>query len=268
MKMDEHGLLRPAAWPAGGKRVFLGDVAQAALAAMGAHEVPEFKQRPGYDEQRWTLVSSAGDLSLTIRSAPYWGFGLFSRCFLNEMSLTGPLSARARFAFDLSIALGREPWLPAWRWAFSRASGTNLAEHTAAWQELIENGRQSLREDIDRVRDRADSIGAAGDEAGVVHLDAALEEIGRAEAALLERNAPAVSRALGRAERALLHADPVTRPEDTVDADPTSESLESRMRREEAAVADEQRDENPVSEPSDDGIDEAHGDDIPFVDLS
>jgi hypothetical protein len=236
--MDETRHLRPAAWPGGGKRVFLGDVGKAALAALGAHEVPVFREIPGYDEQRWELEANSGDLMLKIRSAPYWGFGLFARCFLNEIEVTGPLAERSRFIFDLVVALGRDPWLPAWGFAFGRASGAGATEHRGAWTGLIAAGRETLREDIDRVRDRADAIGAKPDS----HAEALSDvdaEIASAEAALLERNAPAVARALGRAERALLYADPTTRPEESEDeATPAGETLSAGEARQNSLAAE------------------------------
>ncbi len=253
MRMDDGGLLRPAAWPGGGRRVFLGDVGRAALAALGTHEVPEFEQQPGYDEQRWRLKATAGDLIIDIRSAPYWGFGLLARCFLNEIRLTGPLEARARFAYDFAVALHHDPWLPVWRWPFRRATGAGIDEHRAAWNGLIEAGRETLREDIERVRVKAEAVAGRGDESSIVLLDAARDEIGRAEAALLERNAPALGRALARAERVLLHADPDTRPEDEPeDASTAGESLTEGMARQEAtdvAIGRSHSDETEDSPP-------------------
>jgi len=279
MRMDETRHLRPAAWPGGGKRVFLGDVGKAALAALGAHEVPVFREMPGYDEQRWELEASSSDLVLRIRSAPYWGFGLFARCFLNEIEVTGPLAERSRFVFDLVIALGRDPWLPAWSFAFSRASGAGSFEHREAWTGLIEAGRETLREDIDRVRDRADAVAARPDSHAEALTDV-IAEINSAEAALLERNAPAVARALGRAERALLYADPATRPEESEErATPTGETLSAGEARQNSLTADAVealiREADEVSEESDEServglseIEKSESEEIPFVDLT
>ena len=112
MAIDEDGYLRPEGWEGSGGKVFLGDVAQAALRALGPHDPPRFVELPGFDEQRWSLGSHANELTMSISSRPYWGFGLFTGCFLNRIELSGPLGQRARCVHDLVASLGSNPWEP------------------------------------------------------------------------------------------------------------------------------------------------------------
>ena len=89
MKVDNEGMLRPNGWPEGGSLVFLGDVTQAILSSLGPHSPPEFIERPGFDEQRWTISVQSNELKILIRSESYWGFGLFARCYLNKIEIIG-----------------------------------------------------------------------------------------------------------------------------------------------------------------------------------
>ena len=92
MKIDGEGYLRAESWPGGGRSVFLGDVTKAVLRFLGPHDPPQFSSEPGYDEQRWELTSSSGDVSVKITSDSYWGFGLFAKCFYNKIEIHGPVS--------------------------------------------------------------------------------------------------------------------------------------------------------------------------------
>ena len=84
MSIDIEGRLRPAGIK-GNSTVYLGDVARAALRSLGPDDPPFFESKPGYDEQRWGFSTSAGDVSMVVKSDSYWGFGLVARCFLNRM---------------------------------------------------------------------------------------------------------------------------------------------------------------------------------------
>ena len=55
MAIDEEGYLRPEGWEGSGGKVFLGDVAQAALRALGPHDPPRFVELPGFESNagRW-----------------------------------------------------------------------------------------------------------------------------------------------------------------------------------------------------------------------
>ena len=209
MAIDEDGYLRPEGWEGSGGKVFLGDVAQAALRALGPHDPPRFVELPGFDEQRWSLSSHANELKMSISSRPYWGFGLFSGCFLNRIELSGPLGQRARCVHDLVASLGSNPWEPRRLRQFEKVTECGVALHRAAWQELIVRASEDMGEEVDQLEDKLRRL-RGSDKAVEGVLDAAGMAISEARAALADRNAPAVERALGRASSALIEADPDT----------------------------------------------------------
>ena len=209
MAIDEDGYLRPEGWPGSGGKVYLGDVAQAALRALGPHDPPRFVEQPGFDEQIWSLSSRANELQMTISSSSYWGFGLLPKCFLNRIEITGPLGLRARCVHDLAASLGRNPWEPNRLRQFEKVTGCEAARHRSAWKDLITRASEDMGEEIDRLEDSLRKLrGLDAAVSGI--LDAADMAISEARAALADRNAPAVERALGRATSALIEADPGT----------------------------------------------------------
>ena len=209
MAIDEDGYLRPEGWPDSGGKVFLGDIAQAALRALGPHDPPKFAEQPGFDEQQWTLGSRANELEMKISSSPYWGFGLLPNCFLNRIELSGPLGLRARCVHDLVALLGRNPWEPSRLRQFEKVTGCEAARHRSAWKDLITRASEDMSEEIDQLEDSLRRLrGLDAAVSGI--LDAAEMAISEARAALADRNAPAVERALGRATSALIEADPGT----------------------------------------------------------
>ncbi len=209
MAIDEDGYLRPEGWPDSGGKVFLGDIAQAALRALGPHDPPKFAEQPGFDEQQWTLGSRANELEMKISSSPYWGFGLLPNCFLNRIELSGPLDLRARCVHDLVALLGRNPWEPSRLRQFEKVTGCEAARHRSAWKDLITRASEDMSEEIDQLEDSLRRLrGLDAAVSGI--LDAAEMAISEARAALADRNAPAVERALGRATSALIEADPDT----------------------------------------------------------
>jgi len=222
MKIDDEGRLRHANHPGAEGRLFLGDVGDSLLRCFGAHEPPRVTEIPGFDEQRWSIVVSDFEMSVTIESRSYWGFGLFSSCYLNSIQMTGPLNRRARIAFDLCAALGRNPWEAKWMARFAKATGVSNTDERAAWEALIERGHADLVDSIDLVRSRAraleNELPALGEYApDGWERDLALEEIGAAFAecdvasdALHDRSATGVERALSRAEAHIIEADPRT----------------------------------------------------------
>ena len=211
MKVDNEGVLRPNGWPEGGSLAYLGDVAQAVLSSLGPHSPPEFIERPGFDEQRWTISAQSNELKILIRSESYWGFGLFARCYLNKIEIIGARNNAARIAFDIIASLGRDPWVTTFPFAFRRKTGLSINDHQAEWTELINAGKFELAENIELIADRYRKLIGKVDSTGKNHLLTVDENITTARQALHDRNAPAVSRALSRAETGLILANPKTR---------------------------------------------------------
>ena len=211
MKVDKEGVLRPNAWPEGGSLVYLGDVTQAVLSSLGPHSPPEFIERPGFDEQRWTISVQSNELKILIRSESYWGFGLFARCYLNKIEIIGTRNDTARIAFDIIASLGRDPWTTTFPFAFRRKTELSINDHQENWTELINAGKYELAENIELIADQYRKLIGKVDKIGKEHLIGVDENITTARQALHDRNAPAVARALSRAERSLILANPKTR---------------------------------------------------------
>ena len=222
MKIDQEARLRHANFPGAEGSLFLGDVTDALLRCFGAHEPPRVTELPGFDQQRWILVVSDPEVSITIESRSYWGMGLLSTCFLNSIKIVGPLNRRARIVFDVAAALGRNPWEAKWKNRFAKNTGVTSTEEKEKWEALIEFGRDDLSNTIDSIRSKAESLeqelpSLADDAPDGWDGDLALEEIGAAYAecevakdALHDRSATGVERALARAEAHIIEADPRT----------------------------------------------------------
>lgn len=222
MKIDQEARLRHANFPGAEGSLFLGDVTDALLRCFGAHEPPRVTELPGFDQQRWILVVSDPEVSITIESRSYWGMGLLSTCFLNSIKIVGPLNRRARIVFDLAAALGRNPWEAKWKNRFAKNTGVASTDEKEKWEALIEFGRDDLSNAIDSIRSKAESLeqelpSLADDAPDGWDGDLALEEIGAAYAecevakdALHDRSATGVERALARAEAHIIEADPRT----------------------------------------------------------
>ena len=222
MKIDGDGRLRHANYPGAEGSLYLGDVGDALLRCFGAHEPPRVTEIPGFDQQIWRIVVSDTGLSVTIESRSYWGFGLFSSCFLNSIQMTGPLTRRARLAFDLCASLGRNPWEAKRISRFSKATGVSAGDEKAQWEALIKRGHADLVDSIDAIRSKAHALEKelptlSEDAPDRWEGDIALEEIGAALAecdvasdALHDRSAAGVERALSRAETHIIEADPRT----------------------------------------------------------
>ena len=222
MKIDSESRLRHANYPGAEGSLFLGDIGDSLLRCFGAHEPPRVNQIPGFDQQRWKIVVSDVEMSVTIESRSYWGFGLFASCFLNSIHMTGPLNRRARLTFDLCAALGRNPWEAKWMGRFAKATGVSASDEKNEWDALIERGHSDLVDSIDAVRSKAQALEKelptlAEEAPKGWESDIALEEIGAAFAecdaasdALHDRSATGVERALSRAEAHIIEADPRT----------------------------------------------------------
>jgi len=209
MIIDGEGFLRSVNWHDKKNNVYLGDVANVSLRSLGPHDPPKFIKKPDFDEQRWVLTSSAGELKIKITSDAYWGFGLFSKCFFNIIELTGPLSLRARCVHDIMASLGRNPWEASRVRKFEKETNATISQHGKCWEELAKYARDEMEEEIKIVEEEVKSL--IGTEKGIERiLELAKYAIEDARAALLDRNAPAVERALGRAITALIEAKPNT----------------------------------------------------------
>lgn len=209
MIIDGEGFLRSVNWHDKKNNVYLGDVANVSLRSLGPHDPPKFIKKPDFDEQRWVLTSSAGELKIKITSDVYWGFGLFSKCFFNIIELTGPLSLRARCVHDIMASLGRNPWEASRVKKFEKETNATISQHGKCWEELVKYARDEMEEEIKIVEEEVKSL--IGTEKGIERiLELAKYAIEDARAALLDRNAPAVERALGRAITALIEAKPNT----------------------------------------------------------
>ena len=222
MKIDVDGRLRHANFPGAEGSLYLGDIGDALLRCFGVHEPPRVTEIPGFDQQIWRVVISDVELSVTIESRPYWGFGLFSSCFLNSIHMVGPLNRRARLVFDLCASLGRNPWEAKWMGRFVKSTNISADVEKYTWQSLIERGQADLNDSIDAVRSKAHELekelpllaelapdGWEGDLA-LEEIGAALAECDVASDALHDRSAAGVERALSRAESHLIEADPRT----------------------------------------------------------
>ena len=209
MRIDEGNYLRNIGWQGKTTTVYLGDVANVSLRSLGPHDPPKFSKRPEYDEQKWILNSSSGELKIRIKSESYWGFGLWAKCFYNEIELIGPLSLRARCVHDIMASLGRNPWEATRIKKFEKITNVSQTEHGECWRELSKYARNEMEEEILIVENEIKSL--MGTDPGIeIILDSAKVALEDARAALLDRNAPAVERALGRAITALVEANPNT----------------------------------------------------------
>ena len=209
MIIDGEGFLRSVNWHDKKNNVYLGDVANVSLRSLGPHDPPKFIKKPDFDEQRWVLTSSAGELKIKITSDVYWGFGLFSKCFFNIIELTGPLSLRARCVHDIMASLGRNPWEASRVKKFEKETNATISQHGKCWEELAKYARDEMEEEIKIVEEEVKSLIGTEKEIERI-LEIAKYAIEDARAALLDRNAPAVERALGRAITALIEAKPNT----------------------------------------------------------
>jgi hypothetical protein len=251
MMIDDEGFLRTINVKNKKDNIFLGDVANVSLRSLGPHDPPKFIKRPGYDEQKWILESSSGELKIKITSDSYWGFGLFTKCFFNEIELTGPLSLRARCVHDIMASLGRNPWEASRVKKFEKTTNASIIEHGKCWEDLARYARNEMEEEIKTVEQSLKSL--IGTEKGIEKiLEAAKFAIEDARAALQDRNAPAVERALGRAVTALIEADP-----DTEVRSSELEAMASRVGNLEKKENDEQINASYLLK-----------DDIDFVDLT
>ena len=185
MRIDEGDYLRNIGWQGKTTTVYLGDVANVSLRSLGPHDPPKFSKRPEYDEQKWILNSSSGELKIRIKSESYWGFGLWAKCFYNEIELIGPLSLRARCVHDIMASLGRNPWEATRIKKFEKITNVSQTEHGECWRELSKYARNEMEEEILIVENEIKSL--MGTDPGIeIILDSAKVALEDARAALLD----------------------------------------------------------------------------------
>lgn len=205
--IDESGsYLRPSTFKGPSSKVYLGDVAETLLRCSTGAETPTFSQPPGFDEQRWIMEFTAGAIHVTIQSVPYWGFGLLTSGYRNEVVIRGPVEERARLVHDWVSALQHNPWEFAHRGSAKKALSavsSSLKSNEDHWRSHQVRARSLLSEAIASLEHHIARMEKKGDvDANMVDL--ARLEIDLAQQALAEDNTPAVERALSRGEAALL----------------------------------------------------------------
>ena len=279
MKIDESNRLRHANYPEAEGSLFLGDVGDSLLRCFGVHEPPRVVEIPGFDQQRWKIVVSDFEMSVTIESRSYWGFGFFASCFLNSIHMTGPLNRRARLTFDLCAALGRNPWEAKWTSRFSKATEVSADDEKNAWDALIERGHSDLVDSIDAVRSKAHALEKelptlAEEAPSGWDGDLALEEIGAAFSecdvasdALHDRSATGVERALSRAEAHIIEADPRTEVSAQHEGGDVLEEM-AAIEADDIDLSDTVLELEELPEESVRTQEAIENDEIPFVDLS
>ena len=257
-----HNLLRGKHFTGPSSVVYLGDLAGALLAHLPHPETPVFSESPGFNEQRWTLETTSGDLSVTIVSRSYWAWGLLSSGYLNIITLEGPLEERARLVLDTISALGQPPWefahqTSASRWMKRNASDINLKTNEQNWQNLHRAARETLLEAIENMREKTDAKLSATTDAQQAWRAAVEDDLHMARQALAEDNAPGVERALARLEATLIrmnvepHEHHVQAPETVISDGSDVMDLVLETSRERTSLPDVYAEE-----------------DVPFVDLS
>ena len=222
--VDAEGRLRPTRGEKGPDVVYLGDVATTLIHGLQEAATLTMTRPPKFDEQRWELEVKAGDMTVHIRSRPYWGFGLLTKGYLNVIEFSGSEALRDRAVFDLAAALGRVPWEFSWPAAADRilrSLNLDRSSHAKAWKGAVQRGRDGLRDDIRAMEERRETVAKrlhawlddVDDESTATlrqhRLMEADEDIEQARRALSEDHAPGVERALARAEAALIEVDPL-----------------------------------------------------------
>jgi len=211
----EHLLLRGKYFTGPSNVVYLGDVATALMAQLSHPDTPQFLEPAGFNEQRWTIETTSGDLKVRIDSMAYWAFGLFTSGYLNVITLEGPLHLRARLVFDTVSSLGHHPWeFSHWRsldrFMKKHAKDSTSKTNEELWKNLATTARQALSEQIATMAERAEEILRLGEANEEVEAweHAINDDIHMAKQALAEDNGPGVERALARIEASLIQLDP------------------------------------------------------------
>lgn len=224
--MDETNfLLRTKNFPSPSKVVYLGNVTSTLISLLENPETPIFTVPPSYNEQKWTLETTSGQLKVTISSDSYWGFGLFNSGYLNIITLEGPIHLRSRVVYDLTSTLPYKPWefkhlSSAHKWIKRNFPELDEKKNQHTWSELIDYSNQRFNEIIQVMKSALEKVSRKvkltdsnefwNKEKARVSLAAVEFDLELARGALADNNAPAVERAIARIEASLIEADPET----------------------------------------------------------
>ena len=225
-KMDETNfLLRSKNFPSPSKVVYLGNVTSSLISLLENPETPTFTTPPSYNEQKWTLETTSGQLKIIITSESYWGFGLFNSGYLNIITLEGPINLRSRIIYDLTSTLPYKPWefkhlSSARKWVRRNYPELDEKKNQNNWLELIDYSNQRFKEIIQVMKEATEKVAQKvkvtesteywSKEKASVSLAAAGFDLELAKGALADNNAPAVERAIARIEASLIEANPET----------------------------------------------------------
>lgn len=234
---NSNKLLRGINFPGDGKVVYLGNITAAIISQLENPETPEFINLPNYNEQKWQLKTSSGNLKITITSDSYWGFGLFNSGYLNILEIVGPLYATSRLLFDLTASTANKPWEFRHKSAIAKYLSKNFDDisqkiNQQNWLEQIEICRKFITENIGvieeaisymekKVNQSTDVVGWSKDKARV-NIASSKYDLNIAKEALNDENIPSVERAIARIEAMLIEADPDNAINDEEEADGVS----------------------------------------------
>ena len=191
MGVDDDNIVRTTVRPNTKRKIILGDVAQAFLRAFGPSDPPKLVGDLGFDEQKWEITAFAFETELSIISRPYWGFGVFTKCFLNEIRMVGKGKIIDRTIYDSLSFLGRNPWEPVWTRRFERNTGMGVTEQAEIWKNSQLRAETVMREIL---REMISISGGAG---GQDFRECAVD-LEMARVALDDRNSHAFERAISR----------------------------------------------------------------------
>ena len=192
MEIDSDNCLRIAAGKSKKGSIILGDVAQSFIRALGPSDPPVILSDLRFDEQRWEIIAGAFGIDISIKSEPYWGFGIFTKCFLNEVCITGKRQSIDRIVFDAMASLGRNPWEPFWIRRFEKKSGVDLEGHGNMWRDCEKRAERAMHDMLDEITELSSA------NRGKLPASTSLD-IEAAKLALEDRNSQAFERAISRA---------------------------------------------------------------------
>lgn len=202
----QSGLLRGQNFPKPNKVVYMGDIAKAVLTCLDLPETPRFIEIPEFNEQKWKLITRSGDIEVTITSRPYWFFGLLTSGYLNILEFKGDFSVCTRIIFDIISVLPQPPWemshMRSYESFARNHSLPSFDENAKNWKRFELHASEELSEAIEQVQTKIhQSKDIPQEENEFVEA-----ELSFARKSLMDRNAPAVERALSRIEAIMISA--------------------------------------------------------------